>query len=310
VSPYGAPGPGTAPAPSTTPTTPTTPAAAVGWALPLFNRQVDTFDGVPEYQELTVEAAHALGVPEAPSNVWLIEPGLAPCKANVGTYYAMQVDTPTKNLSYGVKLLGCAPPPRENEDNDIAAAVSSEQAPTECQLIRPQPISVRIGSEDAQGHWSRPTTQTAIPPSLAAVLPSHDCHAPDCEMLWAVLQVAIGNKPIAWAGAVNWLTIPANAAPDTQCSWKDEVFEGMFIADAAGNATKLTEGQDPPLGLGGVLIDRGGPRVLLTGSTGVYSTYDLSTGAAKLARHLVWLLLPSEEYTVDARLGPACEDKR
>lgn len=303
------------PTPSTSPAAPSpAPASsnaggAAGWALPLFNRQVDSFDGVPDYQELTADAAHALGVPAAPTNVWLIQPGVAPCKATVGPFYAMQVDAPTKNLSYGVKLLGCAPPPRENEDNDIAAAVSSEQPPSECQLLRPQPVAVRVGQEDQQGHWSRPTTQTALPSALTSVIPPHECKAPDCETLWAVLQVAVDKQPIAWAAAVNWLTIPANATPDTQCAWKDEVFEGLFVADSAGNATKLTDGQDPPLGLGGVLVDHGGPRILLTGSTGVYSTYDLVAGTAKLARHLVWLLLPSDEYTVDAHLGPACEDK-
>ncbi|HET9622334.1 MAG TPA: hypothetical protein VFP84_13270, partial [Kofleriaceae bacterium] len=284
-------------------------AAAVGWAIPLFNKQVDSFADLPEYQELTADAARAAGVPEAPGNVWLLQPGQQPCKATLGPYYAMQVDAPTKNLSYGVKLLGCPPPARTSDDSDVAAAVVSEQPPTECQLVRPQPVAVRVGQEDAQGHWARPTTQTPIPPGLAAALPAHDCKSPDCEMLWAILQVTVDNKPVAWTGAVNWLAIPPGAAPDTQCSWKAEVLEGTFIADDAGRATRLAEGQDPPLGLGGVLADRGGPRVLLTGSTGVYSTYDLVAGAAKLARHLVWLILPAEEYTVDARLGPSCEDK-
>ena len=315
VSPYAgptsaAPGPNSTSPSAAAAATPAPTAAAAGWALPLFNRQVASFDGVPDYQELTAEAAHALGVPDAPANVWLLQPGVAPCKAQVGPFYAMQVDAPTKNLSYGVKLLGCAPPPHENEDNDIAAAVVSEQAPNECQLIRPQPVSVRVGQEDAQGHWSRPTAQGQLPDSLAPVIPSHACNSPDCETLWAVLQVSVDKQPIAWAAAVNWLTIPANAAPENQCSWKNEVFEGMFVADASGRPTKLVEGQDPPLGLGGALIDRGGPRVLVTGSTGVYSTYDLVAGGAKLARHLVWLLLPSEEYTVDSHLGPPCDDAK
>jgi hypothetical protein len=55
-----------------------------------------------------------------------------------------------------------------------------------------------------------------------------------------------------------------------------------------------------------VLADRTGTKVRLAEGAGESSTYDLAAGTAKLARHLVWLMLAAEAYAVDERIGPMC----
>ena len=179
----------------------------------------------------------------------------------------------------------------------------ADQAPTGCELMAPQPVAARLGETDARKHWQRPTKQSALPPAIAAVVPPHDCRAPGCEMLWAFGEVAIAGRPVAWAGAVNWLTIPPGAARETACDWKAETFAGFFVPGPDGRAVKVTEGQEHPLLLSAVLADHSGPKVLVAEGAGEYATYD---AAARLARHLVWLRLPPDAYAVDERIGPSC----
>jgi hypothetical protein len=284
---------------------PTQPAPHTGWVLPLYDQQVDTLVGQPEYTALDPATASARGVPPAPPHVWLTVPGQPPCRAVIGSYYAAVVEGSTPNVTYGVELDGCAAPPRDQQDDAEALALVSEQAPTECQLMAPQPVAARVGETDAQKHWQRPTKQTPLPPAIAAIVPPHDCRPPGCETLWAFGQVDVAGRPVAWAGAVNWLTIPPGASPDSQCDWKAETFAGFFVATADGGAVKLTEGQDHPLLLTGVLADRGGAKALVAEGPGEYTTYDLTAGA-RVARHLVWLRLPTEAYTIDERIGPSC----
>jgi len=286
---------------------PAQPAQHTGWVLPLHDQQVDTLAGVPEYTVLDPGTASARGLPPPPPHVWLTVSGQAPCRAVVGSYYAAAVDGPTPNVSYGVELDGCPAPPRDQQDDAEAFALVSEQAPTECQLLAPQPVAARVGETDAQNHWRRPTQQTPLPPAIAAIVPPHDCRAPDCEMLWAFGQVEVAGRPVAWAGAVNWLTIPPGASPDSQCDWKTDTFAGFFAANADGGAVKLTEGQDHPLLLTAVLADRGGAKALVAEGSGEYTIYDLTAGA-RVARHLVWLRLAPEAYAVDERIGPRCGD--
>jgi hypothetical protein len=169
----------------------------------------------------------------------------------------------------------------------------------------PQQVATRLGETDAQNHWQSPTRQTPLPPAIAAVVPPHDCRAPGCEMLWTFGQVDVAGRPVAWAGAVNWLTIPPGASPDSQCDWKADTFAGFFVASAGGGAVKITEGQDHPLLLTAVLADRGGAKALVAEGPGEYAIYDLTAGA-RLARHLVWLRLPPEAYAIDERIGPRC----
>jgi hypothetical protein len=174
--------------------------------------------------------------------------------------------------------------------------------------VPPQPIAARLGEVDAQKHWQRPTKETPIPPVLAAAIPQRDCRPPGCEMLWSIAQVTVADRPVAWAGAVNWLTIPPGAAPASQCEWKAETFAGFFVAGPDGRVVKVTEGQDHSLLLTAVLADRGGPRHLLAEGAGEYAIYDLAAGA-KLARHVVWLMLAPEAYAVDERIGPVCDER-
>lgn len=286
---------------------PAQPASHTGWVLPLHDQQVDTLDGVPEYTALDPGTASARGLPPPPSHVWLTVPGQAPCRAVIGSYYAAAVDGPAPNVTYGVELDGCPAPPRDQQDDAEAFALVSDQAPTECQLLAPQPVAARVGEADAQNHWQRPTRQTPLPPAIEAIVPPHDCPAPGCEMLWAFGQVEVAGRPVAWAGAVNWLTIPPGASPDSQCDWKTDTFAGFFVATADGGAVKVTEGQDHPLLLTAVLADRGGAKALVAEGSGEYTIYDLTAGA-RVARHLVWLRLAPEAYAVDERIGPRCGD--
>jgi hypothetical protein len=283
---------------------PAQPAQHTGWVLPLEDQQVDTVVGVAEYTVLDPGTASARGLPPPPPHAWLTVPGQAPCRAVIGSYYAAAVDGPTPNVTYGVELDGCPAPPRDQQDDAEAFALVSEQAPTECQPLVPRPVAERVGETDAQKHWQRPTRQTPLPPAIAAIVPPHDCRAPDCEMLWSFGQVDVAGRPVAWAGAVNWLTIPPGASPDSQCDWKADAFAGVFVASDAG-AVKLTAGQDHPLLLTAVLADRGGAKALIAEGPGEYTVYDLTAGV-RVARHLVWLRLPPEAYAIDERIGPSC----
>jgi hypothetical protein len=167
-------------------------------------------------------------------------------------------------------------------------------------------VAARLGQTDAQKHWQRPARETPIPPALAAAVPPHDCRAPGCETLWTIAEVDVAGRPVAWAGAINWLTIPPNTTAASQCDWKAETFAGFFVAGPGGEAVRVTEGQDHPLLLSTVLADRSGARVMVAEGPGEYATYDLAAGTARLARHLTWVRLPREAYAIDERIGPRC----
>ena len=133
-------------------------------------------------------------------------------------------------------------------------------------------------------------------------------------------QVELGGQPIAWAGAVNWLRIPADAAPaaapggpaagpvaaDAACAWPVETFAGFFVAGPGGTPVQVTEGQDQPLALLAVLADQGGAKVALAEGLGEYAAYDLAGGGATLGRHLVWLIDEPAAYGALDRIGPDC----
>ncbi|MGE3459774.1 MAG: hypothetical protein AB7O24_31990 [Kofleriaceae bacterium] len=276
-----------------------------GWVLPLHNATVESIEGHPSYTRLDAAAATTAGVPAAPSSpVWLVMPNGSKCKATIGDYYVAAVDTGTANLAYGVELSGCAAP-GENAP-DVAIALASQDEPRGCSAIAPRPVAARLGEVSEDKGWQRPTKETPIPPSFAPVIPTKNCKAPDCEMLWSIAQVEIGKTPVAWAGAVNWLRIPPNAAADSQCSWEVETFAGFFIAGPDGKPVKVTEGQNMPLVLTAVLADAGGAKVLVAEGIGEYTSYDLRDGTAKVGRHLVWLHEHPESYRDIDRIGPDC----
>lgn len=285
---------------------PASPAPHTGWVLPLHDQKVDAVAGQPEYLAIDAATASARGVPPAPPSVWLTTPAQPPCRATAGAYYAAAVEGAAPNVAYGVELDGCPAPPKDQQDEAEAIAMVSDQAPTGCQVLVPQPAAVRVGETDAQKRWQRPTKQTPLPPAVAAVVPARDCRPPGCEMLWAFGEVDVAGRPVAWAGAVNWLTIPPGAPPETACDWKVDTFAGFFVPGPDGRAVKVTEGQDHPLLLGAVLADARGPRALIAEGPGEYTIYDAA--GPRVARHLVWLQLPPDAYHVDERLGPSCDD--
>jgi hypothetical protein len=271
--------------------------------LPLHDKVVDTLDGVADYASIDGAAASAAGVPQPPQNLWLMLPNAQPCKATIGSYYAAAIDAPTKNIAYGVELSGCGA--LLDPTDATAIALVSNEPPGQCSILPPKPVAARVGETDKDGRWSRPAKETAIPPAFAAVVPDRPCVAP-CEKLWAIGQVDVGGKPVAWAGAVNWLEIPADARPEQQCEWKAETFSGFFVAGPDGNPVKVTEGQDHPLSLFAVLADGGGAKVLLAAGPGEYTAYDYKSGAATVGRHLVWLVPHPESYGHLDKLGPDC----
>jgi hypothetical protein len=275
-----------------------------GWVLPLHDKVVDSLDGVADYAQIGAAAAAAAGVPQPPQSLWLMLPNAGPCRATVGGYYAAAIDAPTKNIAYGVELSGCAAPPDPSDATAIALA--SPLPPSGCTILPPKPVAARVGTTDKQGKWSRPTKETPIPGAFLTVVPERTCAAPTCEKLWAIGQVEVGGKAIAWSGAVNWLEIPADSPPDQQCTWKAERFSGMFVAGPDGKLVKVTEGQDHPLSLFAVLADSGGAKIVLAAGPGEYTAYDYANGAVTVGRHLVWLVPHPESYGALDNLGPEC----
>lgn len=279
-----------------------------GWVLPLHDKVVDSVEGIPDYQAIDAAAASAAGVPAPPRTAWLLTPA-GPCKATIGGYYAAAVDGPPANLTYGVELTGCAAPPEQSDGSGIVLAYDAglaDAAPADCKLVPPKPVAGRLGETDDKGAWSRPKKETPIPPAFGKAIPDRPCEPPGCEKLWSIAEVDVGGKPVAWAGAVNWLTIPPGDAPDKQCEWKAERFSGFFVAAPDGAPVKVTEAQDHPLVMTAVLADSGGAKVLIATAPGEYTTYDLGGGAARVGRHLVWIVQSPEAYTEVDQLGPAC----
>jgi hypothetical protein len=276
-----------------------------GWVMPLQAMQVDpgASEHVPDYQNIDPAMASASGVPAAPpGTLWLMSAAGQPCKATPGKMYAAKLPGPPASLSYGVELDGCAPPQDQNESGGLVFI--ADQAPTGCQLAAPQPVAARMGETDQQRTWHRPTKETPIPPELAPLIPPHECKSPGCETLWAIGEVELGQHPVAWAGAVNWVTIDDPATP---CTWKTERYSGFWVPGADGKPVKVEEGQTHPLALAAVLIDRGGPKALLAEGPGEYATYDLTSGKPVLARHVTWMLAPNDAWDMVDHLGAVCE---
>jgi hypothetical protein len=282
-----------------------------GWVLPLHDKVVDSIEGVPDYQTIDEAAATAAGVPAPPRVAWLLAPS-GPCKATIGAHYAAAVDGPPPNLAYGVELSGCAAPPEASAGDASAivltydAGVADAGAPADCKPVPPRLVAARLGEHDDKGTWSRPTKETPIPPAFAKIVPDRPCAPADCEKLWSIAQVEVSGQPVAWAGAVNWLTIPPGEGPDKQCEWKAERFSGFFVAGPDGTPAKVTEAQEHPLVLLAVLADAGGAKVMIATAPGEYTTYDLGGGAARVGRHLVWLRPHPESYVEVDQLGPQC----
>lgn len=273
------------------------------WVLPLADKIVPTLEGVPAYQTLDAAGASAAGVPAPPSSIWLLTPGsTVPCRATTGTFYAASVDEGQPNITYGVELAGC---PAPQDPNATAIALVSDASPTECRAIAPRQVAQRLGEVDKDGKWQRPAAgkEKPIPASVASAIPPRECNAPSCEKLYAVGEVEVGGKPVAYGVAVNYLAVPDGSTEP--CDWKGESFSGFFVVGPNGTPVRVTEGQDHPLALTAVLADKGGPKVLLAEGPGEYTAYSLEGGTARVGRHLVWFLPDPAAYAID-RLGPDC----
>jgi hypothetical protein len=277
-----------------------------GWVLPLHDTPLSPGLKAPDYANLDASAAAVAAVPQAPTgNVWIVASNAAPCQAQIGKYYAVKLDEPSPNITYGAELDGCPAPVDQNDTE--AVALVSQDAPSDCRFEAPNPIASRLGEIDQQKQWHAPTKETPIPPAIAAIVPPHDCKAPGCETLWAFAAIAIDNKPVAWSGAVNWITTGDPAKP---CEWKAETFSGFFVPDANGKPVKIDQGQKHPLVLATALVDSGGARVLLAQGPGEYATYDVVMGGSSLGHTITWLLAPESTYATIDHLGPPCEQPR
>ncbi|HEY4179440.1 MAG TPA: hypothetical protein VGM90_21495 [Kofleriaceae bacterium] len=280
-----------------------------GWTLPLFTKKVDTLEGVAQFATIDAAAAQTIGVPPAPTTVWL-QPSNGPlCKATVGGFYAEAVDGPVKNISYGAVLAGCGAP--QNPDDDIAIAMVSVEQPSQCTPLPPALAAARLSDRQGAGPdpsgvaaaWTRPTKETPIPPDVAPLIPAHACTAPACEKLWSIGKIDVGGKTVAYAGAVNWLDTTTGSDP---CAWKTETFSGFFVPTAEGTFVKVTEGQDHPLGLAVALVDATGAKVLIADGNGEYATYDATPAGATLGRHVTYFIDDPTLYGETDRLGPSC----
>jgi hypothetical protein len=275
-----------------------------GWVVPLHAMKVEPGAAVPDYASMDAATASASGVPAAPTGtLWLATAAGAPCRATVGGFYAAKIEGPPASISYGFELEGCPAPANAEEAGGIVLV--SAEAPTGCRFEAPQPAAVRLGTMDDKHNWQRPASERPIPPALASVVPQKDCKAPACEMLWAFGEVRVNDQTVAWSGAVNWLAVGDPAKP---CSWQAERFSGFFVPSGA-TATQVTEGQESghPLVLSAVLADAGGAKVLLAEGPGAYATYDLASGAPKLARAVTWMLAPADAWEAVDHIGPVCE---
>lgn len=278
------------------------PGRGAGWVMPLHAMKVEPGAQVPEYQQVDAATAAASGVPAAPAaTMWLVTEGAAPCKVTTRGYYAAKIAGPPASLSYGAELEGCPAPADPQEGGGIVLV--SQESPGACRFEVPKPVAARLGDMDQAQQWHAPTTSTPIPPALAPVIPQHECAAPGCEQLWAFGEVDINNAPVAWSGAVNWLTI---GKPEDACHWKAEQFSALFIPGPGGTPQKLDNPGDHALALTAVLADTTGAKVLFAEGPGEYATYDLAPGAAKLAHHVQWMLAPDEEWAMIDHLGPLC----
>jgi len=276
-----------------------------GWVLPLHTMKVEPNAQVAEYQPLDPSAASASGVPASPvGNLWLVTGNGAPCQVRIAGAYAAKIDGPPASVSYGYELDGCPAPSDPQEGGGVVLV--SQEAPGACNFAQPKPVAERLGVMDAKQQWQKPEKETPIPPVLVPVLPTHTCASPGCEPLWAIAEIDVANQPVAWAGAMNWLTIGDAAAP---CSWKAERFSGFFVPSGNGPPVRVNEGQsaEHPLALSAALVDASGAHVLIAEGPGEYATYDLTPGKAALGHHVAWMISPSEAWEMLDHLGPICE---
>lgn len=289
-----------------------------GWVLPLHVKRADSIAGIAEYAAIDAAAASAAGVPAPPKVVWMLSLDGAPCKAQIGGYYAAALDRPAQ-VMYGVELTGCPVPRDPSDASAIAVTYDADAGAPACKVIPPRPVAARLGEMNEQGQWQRPAKETPIPPAFAALVPEKPCAAPACEKLWSIAQFDVGGAPVAWAGAVNWLAIPAGEGPETggagklqdgkptgkQCAWKAETFSGFFVAGPGGAAVQVpTEGR--PLPLSAVLADSAGAKALIAIGPGEYTAYDFGAGTARVGRHLEWLIPDSDSGMAVDQLGPDC----
>ena len=271
-----------------------------GWVLPLHAMAIEPTAKVPEWVAVDATTASVSGVPAAPEGpLWLFTATGPPCRAHLGSYYAARMPGPPASVSYGVELDGCMPPDDPQDDGGLVLA--SPELPAGCEVETPRPVAERLGQIDAQKLWHRPSQSTPIPPAVAALVPAHDCRAPDCETLWAFAQEDLGDQAIAWSGAVNWLHV---TDPSDQCTWHAERWSGIFLPGPGGTLVQLETG-DHPLALAAMLVDRGGPKVVLADGPGTYATYDVAW-PQKPVRSITWMLAPHEAWDAVDRLGPPC----
>jgi hypothetical protein len=269
-----------------------------GWVMPLHAPAASGSD-VADYATIADADATQAGVPATPAgNLWLVTGGAAPCLVKPASHYMANIEN---HVSYGLELDGCPAP--ADPENATGLVLVSQDTPSSCQFQSPQPVASRLGEMIGPKAWQKPDKETPIPPELAPLVPAHACTSPGCEPLWAVAEVKVADKPVAWAVAANWLAV---GDPTNACDWKAERFSGVFVPGEGGAPVKLSDGMAHPLALSAVLVDHAGARVLLAEGPGEYATYDLSPAGAKLGQQITWMVAPDEDWAAIDHLGPLC----
>jgi|HubBroStandDraft_6_1064221.scaffolds.fasta_scaffold11741_3 hypothetical protein len=273
-----------------------------GWVMPLQAPAPDSLASgadIADYKALDDATAKSFGAPDVPAgNLWLVSGNVSPCLIKPGNRYIANIEN---HVAFGVELDGCPAPP---DPEATGLVLVSQDTPSSCQFQAPQSVAARLGDMTGPKTWQKPEKDAPIPPELAALVPAHDCTAPGCEKLWAVGEIKVADKPVAWAAAVNWLAI---GDPAAVCDWKAERWSGFFVPGADGAPMQVTEGVTHPLALSSVLVDHSGARVLLAEGPGEYATYDLSPAGAKLGHLVTWMTASDDDWASIDHLGPLCE---
>lgn len=266
--------------------------------MPLFAPASQGAGELADYTPIDAGTANAAGVPAVPAgNLWLVSGSTPPCQVKPGSYYLASLDG---NASYGLEIDGCAAP---SDPQDASGVVMvSQEPPTSCVFQEPQSVAARLGQMTGPKSWQKPDQDKPIPPALAALVPAHDCTDPSCETLWAVGEVKVADKPVAWAAAVNWLAI---GDPVFTCDWKAERWSGFFVPDQAGNPVKVQTKH--PIALSAVLVDHTGARVLLADGPGEYASFDVTSDGATLGHDVTWMAASDDEWAQIDHLGPLCQ---
>ncbi len=270
-----------------------------GWLYPMRAVPTKSAASHPAYAHIgDREAVTINGLWGHTWEAWLVTGTRPPCKAELGPYYVTAVTDGTPHLSYGLEVGGC-PPPTADEHDATALLLGGSERPKQCAITAPRRVAERVGSTSADGAWSPPTAEVALPPVVESVVPRRECRAPSCERLFTVDVVDVESVAVAFGVVVNWVTRDAAAA----CAWRTESWRGLFVPRDDGTLEQLREEPGWGTSIVALLSDATGLRTLVTRGPG-HATVRRIDKRFRPDEN-VWQLVPDERAAFD-RLGPRC----